>query len=133
MLIKSLKILQHNVLAWNFRRRIELCNYYMTEDPDIILLNATGRRDADRIKIFNYNVHQKNANGELHAGIAIAIRRNIEYKILEDFNDDVLGVQIDSNKGKINIITYYRPPKKISQCSRYCPLFQIERTEVSDR
>ena len=59
MLYKKLKVIQHNVLAWTYRHQIELCNYYQLIDPDVILINATGRNDQQRIKIFNYNVYQK--------------------------------------------------------------------------
>ena len=58
---------------------------YFTYNPDIILLNSTGIRDKDPIKIFNYNVHQKNKEGEDHAGVAVAVKKGIAYNILDDF------------------------------------------------
>lgn len=45
----SLKIIQHNVRAWNFGRRNELANIYNNDDPNIILLNAHGRIDEEKI------------------------------------------------------------------------------------
>ena len=74
-----MKIIQHNVQAWTFNRRNELSNYYMKEDPDIILLNSTCQTDQNRIKIFGYNVHQRNKWNENHAGVAIAIKK--KYKL----------------------------------------------------
>ena len=73
--ITTIKIIQHNVLKWTFARRNELTNLYLKTDPEIILLNATGIRDDDRIKIFNYNVYQRNRYGEDHAGVAVAIKK----------------------------------------------------------
>ena len=64
--LSTIKIIQQNVLKWTFNRRNELTNYYMKMDPDVILLNATGLRDSERIKIFNYNVYQRNV--EVHQG-----------------------------------------------------------------
>ena len=73
--LSTIKIIQHNVLKWTFARRNELTNLYMTTDPDIILVNSTGLRDDNRIKIFNYNVYQQNRLGEDNAGVAVAVRK----------------------------------------------------------
>ena len=59
MALNNIKIIQHNVLKWTHSRKIELGNYYQKEFPDVLLLNSTGVSDAERIKIFQYNVHQK--------------------------------------------------------------------------
>ena len=111
-IINRIKIIQHNVLAWTYQRSIELGNYYRMEDADIILLNATGRRDTDRIKLYNYNVHQRNVSNEAHAGVAIAVKKGIQYKIIEEFEDDFLGIQLDTSRGLINLVTVYRPPRR---------------------
>ena len=87
-------------------------------DPDIILLNATGKSDSDRIKIYNYEVHQKNVLDERHAGVAVAIRKGIKYRILDDYNGDTIGIQLDTPNGKINIVTNYNPPRRILECAR---------------
>ena len=75
---RTLKIIQQNVIKWTSSRKNELSNYYTKEDDDIILINATGLRDNERIKIHQYNVYQRNISGEAHAGIAIAIKKNIQ-------------------------------------------------------
>ena len=74
-LIQDLKIIQHNVLWWTNERSIELCNYYRQENPDIILLNSTSIINNNKIKIYNYNVIQKNILNERSAGVAIAIKK----------------------------------------------------------
>lgn len=57
MSLKTLKIIQHNVLSWTFQRRNELYNTYQSEDPDIILINLHGRKTEEKIKLFNYIVY----------------------------------------------------------------------------
>ena len=74
-LIQGLKIVQHNVMCWTKERSTEFCNYYRQENPDIILLNSTSVINNNKIRIFNYNVIQKNALNERSAGIAVAIRK----------------------------------------------------------
>ena len=81
-------------------------------NADIILLNSTSTFDTERIRIYNYNVIQRNALTERNAGIAIAIRSNIKYRPLDDFADDILGIEIDTTKGPISILTCYFPPRR---------------------
>ena len=111
-LIQDLKIVQHNVLHWTAERSIELANYYRLENPDVILINSTSVINNNIIKIYNYNVIQKNSLNEIHAGIAIAIRKNIKYKIMDDFIDDILGIELMTTKGPIIILTTYSPPRR---------------------
>ena len=84
----------------------------MKEDPDIILLNSTCQTDQNRIKIFGLNVHQRNKWNENHAGVAIAIKRNISYKLLDDFQDDILSIQLETSRGSVIISTCYLPPRR---------------------
>ena len=110
--ITTIKIIQHNVLKWTLNRRNELTNLYMKEDPDILLLNATGVKQDQTIKIFNYNVYQRNVENENHAGIAIAVKRNLQHQVIDDFEDDVLAVKIETRKGPVVVATAYRPPRR---------------------
>ena len=55
------------------------------------------------MKIFNYNVYVRNTLNERHAGIALAIKKNIKHQILDDYQDDMLGVKINTDKGPNNI------------------------------
>ena len=110
--LSTIKIIQHNVLKWTFARRNELSNLYMTTDPDIILLNSTGLRDNNRIKIFNYNVYQRNRLGEDNAGVAVAVRKNIKHSIIDDLEEDALAVRVETIKGPVLIGTAYHPPRR---------------------
>ena len=110
--LSTIKIIQHNVLKWTFARRNDLSNLYMTTDPDIILLNSTGLRDDIRIKIFNYKVYQQNRLGEDHAGVAVAVRKNIKHTIIDDLEEDALAIRVETTKGPVIIGTAYHPPRR---------------------
>ena len=118
----TLKILYHNVLAWTYQRKIELGNYYGRMNPDIILMNSTNNINDERVKIYNYNIHERNFLNERHAGIAIAIKKDIKYKILDDFRDDILAIQTETSKGPIIIATLYSPPRR-----QYLPVGELKR------
>ena len=121
-LITELKIIQHNVLSWTRERAIELSNYYNAVKPDIILLNSISQRDNSKVKIFNYNIYTKNYLNEQHAGIAIGIRKDANCRILDDFTDDLLGIQVETTKGPIAVFTIYSPPRR-----NYLPVGELKR------
>ena len=119
--LQDIKIIQHNVMHWTKDRAVELCNYYRQENPDLILLNSTSIINNEIIKIYNYNVIQKNTLNERHAGVAIAIKKTINYRILDDFVDDILGVELSTCNGPIIILTNYSPPRR-----NFIPIGEIE-------
>ena len=108
-IINTIKVIQHNVLKWTFARRNELSNIYMGHNPEVILLNSTGVKQDKIIKIFQYNVYQRNVRNEDQAGIAIAVRRDVRHQLMDDFEEDVLAVKIETGKGPVIIATSYRP------------------------
>ena len=110
--LSTTKIVQHNVLKWTYNRRNELSNIYRQIDPDIILLNSTGINGNDRIKLYPYNVYQRNRESEQNAGIAIAVKRNIDHVIWDDFKDDILAIRVQTTKGPVIVGTGYRPPRR---------------------
>ena len=118
--ISDLKVIMHNVNTWTPARENELSNCFNREQPDIILINDIGNNH--KIKIFNYNVHTKNFQNELHARVAIVVWKNIRYHILDDFIDDILGIRILTIRGPINIITHYSPPRR-----NHLPIGELNR------
>ena len=84
MAIGHIKIIQHNVLHWR-TNYLSLANYYRSTDPEIILLNAHGNQNNDKIKLFNYNIVQNNSTGQIHDGIAICIKKSLQFQPLEGF------------------------------------------------
>ena len=109
-LIQDLKIVQHNVLYWKQKDPLSngLFNYYRLENPDLILINSTSVINNNIMKIYNYNVIQKNSLNERHAGIAIAIKKNIKHKIMDNFVDDILGIELMTTI----VLTNYSPPRR---------------------
>ena len=118
----TVKIIQHTVLAWTYERKNELSNYYNREKPKIILLNATEKRGNDSIIFFNYNIYERNHLDEQHAGVAVAVRKDVQYRILDNFYEDVFGVYIYTTKGQVIIITHYSLLRW-----NYLPLGKIRR------
>ena len=45
--------------------------------------------------------------------VAIAIKRDLIHQVLDDFEEDVLAVKIDTTKGPIIVSMAYRPPRVI--------------------
>ena len=106
-------------MAWTFDRRNELSKFYNRLDPDIILLNATG---LNNVKIFNYNIYQRNHRTERHAGIALAVRKDVTHRLIDDYNDDMLAIKLETSRGPILVATLYVPPRR-----QYLPTADIRR------
>ena len=105
-------IVSQNVLAWIPARRYELGNYYRTQDPDVILLNSTGLKHQDNIKIWGYNTYHCNKSNENSSGIAIAVRKGIEHRLDDEYQDNVLSVKLNTSKGPVELLTTYSPPRR---------------------
>lgn len=106
----TLTILQHNTRGWK-SNSIPLSNIYNDIDADILLLNETSILQHERLKIFNYDCHHTNKDNRRHTGTAIAVRNNITYKLLDNFESDMLGITVETRQGKVTIATLYSPPK----------------------
>ena len=109
--MNTITVIQHNVLKWTSVRANELFNIYNALNPDVLLLNSTGRKENERIKIFGFNVHQRNIRNEDSAGIAVAIKKNIIYKIIDEAIQDIMAIEIETTTGPIVIGTSYVPPR----------------------
>jgi len=105
-----LTIVQHNVRHWQNNKNA-LTNTYNHLDPDIILLNEHSNTDRQTLKIFNYLTFQTNKDNRLNAGAAIAIKKNLPFRLHDDFNSDMLAVTIETRQGPITIATTYIPPR----------------------
>ena len=73
-----------------------------------------GRTDKNKpIKIFQYLVFATNKSNENSAGAAIAIRKGLEFKVLNNFNYDTIGVQIQTQTGPVILMTNYTPQEAL--------------------
>ena len=119
---RTVTVLQHNVLHWTKKRRYGLANAYLKVAPDILLLNAHGCTDAQRMKIFPYVIYQQNESGRKHDGVAIGVRRDIPHTITRDFLSETMAVTIDTAQGKLTLATSYLPPSR-----PYLPVIDFDR------
>ena len=108
----QITIIQHNVMKWSKVRANELANIYYQYNPEVILLHSTGLKHHEKLKIYQYNVHQKNYLNENNAGIAIAVKKNTKYKLHDDTSDDILAIQLETERGPVIICTLYVPPRR---------------------
>lgn len=107
-----LKVIQHNVLSWTFQRRNELYNVYREEDPDVVLLNAHGRSNEQRKKIFGCDIYQKSETNRENDGAAIAVKKGIRHSVIDDLEESYLGCVIKTEQYDICIATGYQPPRR---------------------
>ena len=107
-----LRIVQHNVLAWNGRKH-DLSNTYRQLDADIILLNSHGLTNDHKLKISGYKVFQINRSNTLNDGVALAIKTRLTFNNLQDdFLSDTLAFDIETVDGPLTIATSYLPPRR---------------------
>ena len=80
---------------------------HLTRDhPDVILLVDIGKSNKNNpMKIFQYLVFATNKINENSAGIAIAILKGLDFIVLNDFNYDTIGMQVQTQSGPIIIMT----------------------------
>ncbi len=107
----NLKIIQHNILNWKTNKQTLLPNY-ITNDPDIILLNSHGLKSNEELKIPGYRTYKINYSESLSDGSAVATRYNIKHKLYDDFDTDFLAVELDTSLGPIIIAATYLPPRR---------------------
>ena len=105
--IFHLTIVQHNVRIW----RENICAYANRLNPEIMLLNGTSTTDGQTLKILNYNIFKSNKFNQPHKGAAIAIRRDIQPRLDDDFHSDMLAITIETTQGPLTIATNYIPPR----------------------
>lgn len=86
---------------------------FMPHKPDIILINNHGITNETRIKIFTYNMYQRNRSGEIADGVALAIKRGIQHRIIDDIEQEFLAVENDTSRGPVVLSTGFLPPRQL--------------------
>ena len=107
----NLKILAHNVNGWN-NRKFHLFNCYKEVDPDLILINEHGVPDSENIKVYGYEVIQKNPTQHRFDGVAIAVKRGLKFKRGQELEEGYLSVVLETSLGPVEIATGYQPPRR---------------------
>lgn len=110
-MIQTLTITQHNVMHWKTNKD-SLLTCYAQIDSDIILINSHGLNSTELLKIPGYRIHKINSSESRNDGSAIAIKFNIQHKLFDDFDTDVLAIQVETVLGPIIIATMYLPPRR---------------------
>ena len=108
--VNRLTIVQHNVLHWATRKN-ELYNTYRHLDPDIILINSHGVKEAESLKMYTYTVYKNNVSNDRNDGAAIAVKSNLAHKLVDGFRD-LLAVEVETSRGPIVVATCYLPPRR---------------------
>lgn len=57
-------------------------------------------------------MHRKNETNTHFDGTAVAVKNNIKHKVIDDFDSDLIAVEIETNTGNIIIATLYQPPQR---------------------
>ena len=96
--------MQHNVLSWRSNKE-SLISYYLEMSPDIILINSHGLHSDEALKIPGYKIHKINTLNSHADGSAIAIKFDIPQKLQDDFDTDVLAIEVNTSLGPIIIAT----------------------------
>ena len=76
------------------------------------MINATGIRNEENLKFYGYNTHHRNNGNEEHAGIAIMVRKGIQYRMVDSANLDLLAIEIETARGPVVVATTYIPPRR---------------------
>ena len=111
MTTNSFTIVQHNVLNWNTNKQSLLTNYLQTK-PDIILINSHGLKNTEPLKIPGYKCHKVNSTETIYDGSAIAIKHDLQHKLIDTFDTDFLAVEVNTSLGPVIVATTYLPPRR---------------------
>ena len=109
--IETLNIIQQNVLSWR-THKTQLKQIYSTLNPHLILINSHGCKEGEDIKIYNYNISQKNFSNGPHDGVAMGVRRDLSYQWLH--LTDMMAVRIGLAYEEIIVATGYCPFRRPS-------------------
>ena len=69
-------------------------------------------KSTEQLKIPGYKICKLNCTECLADGSAIVVKYNIQHKLYDDFDTDVLAVEIQRSLGSIIILTTYLPPRR---------------------
>ena len=111
----GLTVTYANIQTWTEEKADTLKAHLTQNSPDVILLADIGRTDKNKpIKIFQYLVFATNKNNENSAGAAVAIRKGLDFKVLNHFNYDTIAVLVQTQSGPIILMTNYTPPRNVN-------------------
>ena len=108
---RRIKIYNLNANHWE-TNKYTIREAIRQENPDIVLLQDHGKRNDDRITIWNYNILQQNQANEVHDGTLIAVRKDITFIEMDTFSEEMLAINVPTPRGMLTIATAYQPPRR---------------------
>ena len=83
--------------------------------PDVITLSETwSSKNTPKFEIPGYKIFRQDRENKKGGGVAILVKNNLQSRILElpkvMDNVEICGVQINTNKGQLGVLSMYRPP-----------------------
>ena len=83
--------------------------------PDVITLSETwSSKNTPKFEIPGYKIFRQDHENKKGGGVAILVRNNLQSRALELTkvidNVEICGVQINTNKGQLGVLSVYRPP-----------------------
>ena len=107
----TIDIKYQNVQNYTQDREAGIVRHLTQNNPDIILITSTSRTKDKPIRIQGYNTFTTNKWDERHAGSAIAIKKGLQFEILNEFICDTIGAKIETSQGILIVMTSYAPPR----------------------
>ena len=107
----GITVLQLNISNFN-RLKYTLNLEIHKQQPDLILLNETGKVNLNQLKIRGYNSMGKN-NIEFH-GVAIFIKTNFKFEPIPLKENGIIAIKVLTTMGEIIFCTAYCPPRESS-------------------
>ena len=107
-----------------------LVQYMNEHKPDIICINETKLDQNSKISFTGHKMIRRDRNAR-GGGVAILIRKEMEFKIIEtnEIEAEILGIELNVNQSKTAIVAIYNPPgvtpdkntfKKITEKYKNC-------------
>lgn len=94
------------------KKQTEVIDFVLTEDINVAFLTETHLKSDNNFRLPNHIIILLNQIGQAGGGVAIALKRNLEDKMLPDFNlttIEAVGVDLASLDGLIICIVVYCP------------------------
>jgi len=107
-----LKIMQWNCNSILCRLpELKLLLSKMEKEPDVICLQETYLKNGTQLLLPNYNIERRDREDERKGGMAILIKKNISYTLLQPTDGlEEISISITLQHQKIKIINIYNHP-----------------------
>ena len=104
----GITVLQINIRNWDKNKyllQVELPN----TNPDIILVNETGKTKNNNVKLTGYRSIFKSL--DINSGVAILIKYDFQFYEIPVVDNNTIAIKLMTNMGPILISTSYVPPR----------------------